>query len=305
MIVQCDKCLTKYDLDENIVRDEGSRVRCSVCRNVFTVLPMPEAEGAQDQKEDLEDTASFQFEESEDTEAADRTQEEFESEEEDEFFVDQEPFTGTELDEEIALAELDEEDEVEEESPEDKGAEGIKRPRSRFMTVLLFLLLIIVLAAGALYYFSPELFSQFFPFIKAEQPEESIDSGTARLTFRDVTGSFVESEDAGNLFLIKGMVKNGYPDKRGFLLIRGSILDNKGKIVKRKSTYAGNLIEEQDLISLSLDEIQNRLKSRDIMEKSGYEVRQGESIPFMIVIGNLPEDVSEFTVEAIRSSPGA
>jgi len=37
MIVTCEKCNTGFDLDEDLIRDEGSEVKCSECQNVFTV----------------------------------------------------------------------------------------------------------------------------------------------------------------------------------------------------------------------------------------------------------------------------
>ena len=41
MIVTCEECSTRFNLDDAVVRDEGSKVRCSVCKYVFTVFPAP------------------------------------------------------------------------------------------------------------------------------------------------------------------------------------------------------------------------------------------------------------------------
>ncbi|MFH1076708.1 MAG: DUF3426 domain-containing protein [Pseudomonadota bacterium] len=38
MIVTCEKCQSKFELDDNSVKDEGSKVRCSKCEHVFTVF---------------------------------------------------------------------------------------------------------------------------------------------------------------------------------------------------------------------------------------------------------------------------
>ena len=37
MIIQCDKCQTKFRLDDAKVKDDGVKVRCAKCRNVFRV----------------------------------------------------------------------------------------------------------------------------------------------------------------------------------------------------------------------------------------------------------------------------
>ncbi len=48
MLVQCPECTTKYNLDESKIGHDGSKVRCSRCKNVFTVFrPMTESVDAQ------------------------------------------------------------------------------------------------------------------------------------------------------------------------------------------------------------------------------------------------------------------
>ena len=38
MLVQCPECTTKYNLDESKIGHDGSKVRCSRCKNVFSVF---------------------------------------------------------------------------------------------------------------------------------------------------------------------------------------------------------------------------------------------------------------------------
>ena len=42
MIVQCRSCASKYNLDEGLLKSGGSKVRCSVCKNVFIAYPPEE-----------------------------------------------------------------------------------------------------------------------------------------------------------------------------------------------------------------------------------------------------------------------
>ena len=42
MIITCEKCSTRFYLDETLVSDEGAKVRCSVCQNIFTAFPPSE-----------------------------------------------------------------------------------------------------------------------------------------------------------------------------------------------------------------------------------------------------------------------
>jgi predicted Zn finger-like uncharacterized protein len=40
MIVTCDKCQSRFNLDETLIRDNKATVQCSKCHNVFTVQPL-------------------------------------------------------------------------------------------------------------------------------------------------------------------------------------------------------------------------------------------------------------------------
>ncbi|MFO7883217.1 MAG: zinc-ribbon domain-containing protein [Desulfobacteraceae bacterium] len=39
MIITCEKCGTKFNLDESLLKQEGSKVRCSQCRHIFISYP--------------------------------------------------------------------------------------------------------------------------------------------------------------------------------------------------------------------------------------------------------------------------
>ncbi len=47
MIIQCDKCSTKFRLDDSRITGGGVKVRCTKCQNVFIVTPPPPAEEVQ------------------------------------------------------------------------------------------------------------------------------------------------------------------------------------------------------------------------------------------------------------------
>ena len=42
MIIECGSCRSKFNLDEDLLKAGGSKVRCSVCRNVFIAYPPEE-----------------------------------------------------------------------------------------------------------------------------------------------------------------------------------------------------------------------------------------------------------------------
>ena len=52
MIIRCDQCDTKYRLDESLLEKQGSKVRCSNCKHIFTAHPDPVPNGGDAQKTD-------------------------------------------------------------------------------------------------------------------------------------------------------------------------------------------------------------------------------------------------------------
>lgn len=58
MIIKCDKCLTSFRLPEEKIKPEGTKVRCSKCKNVFTVLP-PKEESKKSQEFDEKTRIAF------------------------------------------------------------------------------------------------------------------------------------------------------------------------------------------------------------------------------------------------------
>jgi predicted Zn finger-like uncharacterized protein len=275
MIIECEKCKTKFNLDESLLTNKGSKVQCSICKDIFMVyLEKPtlltEAEQAETLEEDIGEGIS-----SSDTPTPEKkepdffdelSQEEFETafeEAEDEDTIEAslvDEVSEEEFEIEQALEREDKEAfEVTKERVEDniddhpiksemvrpKGKTGTSGP----FLVILLIILILLGGSAAVYFMAPQLMPNsmtLFKF-KTDKGEETIDPGASRLSFKGVTGSFVQSTKAGQLFVIKGMVVNDYSKGRSFILVKGTILDDKAQVVKRKMAYAGNTIRKNKL----------------------------------------------------------
>ncbi|MFO8091276.1 MAG: DUF3426 domain-containing protein, partial [Desulfatiglandaceae bacterium] len=185
-----------------------------------------------------------------------------------------------------------------------------KRPSVlwRVFRFLLLLILVLVLTVAAFYYWNPELTKEYIekyvPVTFFEPAEETPDAGISRLVFSGVSGNFVESETTDKLFVIRGNVKNEFPDSRSFIQLQGSILDEKEAVVSKRTVYAGNPIDDDKLKVMSTEEIAMAMDNKDGMDGLNVDVPSGSSIPFTIVFEDLPENVVEFTVEAVSSVPG-
>ena len=321
MIVECEKCQTRFSLNENLLKKTGSRVRCSVCKHVFTVFPLeeeahieePQAEGVEEKPTENELAADFEKTLAEEIEEDIAQEEKIEPISIDDLpdlgkdhgelnektdidkAIDQEIEEKKSTDEEMFKKEQDTEDEAYLSKPPEIIK---KRRRSGLWAALLLIVLLIAGAAAALFVAKPD-----FLFKKTPPKQQSMDKGNIRLAFKDIKGFFKESDKAGRLFVVKGLVINNYPESRGFVRIRSNIIDSKGKIVQSKTVYAGNPITDYELLSLSMEEISSMLMNKLGKAKMNVNILPKSSIPFIVVFGALPNDMNEFTVEAISSFP--
>lgn len=334
MIVACEKCEARFQIDESRIKKEGSKVRCSLCKHVFTAYP-PETAGSGDGAEvvkgvdkDLQETVALDSPpdtaEKEPEPAAEAEGTEFDmgleegGEESPRKGISEDIPEDTEEEDSFDFGETEEEQEeaFEEEAPEvaaplEVGDRTIKLPSRerhtgrKILRVSVILLLILLCAATGVYFLAPHLLPDFLPLPKPTPTKEPMDLGVSRLTFPTVNGSFVESQKAGQLFVIRGMIKNDYPKTRSHLLVKGSLLDDQGKVVRTKTAYAGNILEDGEMKEMTTEEIEKVLRNPAGKENMNVDVQPGNAIPILIVFESLPDNLSEFTVEAVRSIPGS
>ncbi|RLC31491.1 MAG: hypothetical protein DRH37_02940 [Deltaproteobacteria bacterium] len=312
MVIQCDKCHTKFHLDETRIGTGGTRVRCSRCRHVFVAHP-PEPVASREQETmlvsdegpGLSETGAgetsgpdimFKEESMVDIKAVEAEKRKGTAESRGDGPKD--AFSGKSR-------------EPEEKPPAQTGVrQGADRKkdfcRSYTWVVVSVIILGLVAAGYVVVSHSPGLAPAFLAFtgnIQADKPDAA-DTGARRLEILTVNGFFVETEHSGRLFVIRGKVRNNYPRSRRYILVKGRILDNRGQLVREKTAYAGNKLDEHDLKTLSLEEINTRMKNRHGSSDTNMDVEPGTAVDFVIVFENLPDNLSEFTVGAISSSPG-
>ena len=348
MLIQCENCKTEFNLDESLIKESGSKVRCSVCKEIFVAYPLVQAPADDEfpfpeaaigyHGTDLTDNTVHA--EPEETPDRDDFLDELDGLEdilkESDSGVDGEKAVFDEAERGIltsttngerqlanrplsdfpSIEHLGEHFEQESEEPPKKAPSDHgktefpvagKKRKKKSSKVLLFSLIVLFLiigAAAALIYLRPELIPKSLPFLGPEKKQEQADPGVRLLMFSSVSGGFAEAENGGRFFVIRGVVTNKYPEPRSFILIKGSILDDQGKVVQARTSYAGNSFTEEELKTLPFSEINKAMENRDGMARKNFNVPSVAAIPFMIVFENLEGSLSEFTVEAVSSSPG-
>ncbi len=330
MIVQCESCESRFRLDEGLVKEGGSKVRCSKCRSVFTVFPPEsEASGIEDSEETVVLDGPPETEETEETagppmggegdgEFPDRAEygvwgepsEAFSPErspeaEEEESGLDEALERAHRVEESLSREDAEAKGREKEARGERDGAVAGRRPSGRSMILPVFLGVVLVLAAAfaALYYLAPGLIPGPLSFLKPEAERSAADQGIRRLSFQGVKGAFVSTGGGSQRFVITGEVVNNYPEPRRRILIQAAILDSGGKVVLSRRAYAGNPIDEEVLRSAPMSELEEVMGAGKVRAGRNAGVPPGGTTPFTVVFEGLPEDVSEFTVEALSSEP--
>ena len=318
MIVQCEKCQTKFNFNDDLIKSDGSKVKCSRCANVFSVYPPEPIEEALE-KPDMPADEEALVAETEPSEAETEIDLDFDDNFEDDIMADFEDLETEfqsdpeSFDEDTEMEAQYEDDEEESLAPVEEEEENIpsvsdkkKKGKSHPLLILCIIVLGLIGAAYAVGKYFPNLVPGFnLSENKPASQSKSVDTGASRLEILTVDGSFVDSEKIGRLFVISGKVNNGYSKSRSFILVKGCILDDKGQIVKENSAFAGNILSEEELISLPLEEVGKLMTNRYGIDKKNVNVMSGTSIDFMIVFEDLPDNLTEFTVGAVSSSPGS
>jgi len=119
---------------------------------------------------------------------------------------------------------------------------------------------------------------------------------------RTISGTFVNNEKSGQLFVIKGKIKNEYDHPRSFIKVTGKLYQKGQNPIKTSTVYCGNVLSDSELAKLDMGAIQKRLQNSFGTKRSNLKVKTGVEVPFMIVFDKLPTNLEEYTVEAEGSS---
>ena len=111
------------------------------------------------------------------------------------------------------------------------------------------------------------------------------------------------NEKEGELLIITGRVRNSYPTPRSFIRLRGLLLDQNGNTLAERFICAGNLISEEDLVTLPRDEIMARLNIKGGQNNQNMNIAPGREVPFMVVFDKVPPHKDEYRIIPVGSDP--
>jgi hypothetical protein len=178
--------------------------------------------------------------------------------------------------------------------PATPSKKGMSKP-------LLVILIIVLIGAGG--YGIYTLLDSMGVHLASPPTHKVQDPGNLKITPFDINSKFVDNNKIGKLFVITGKVKNEYPTNRGAIQVTGKLYTKDKKMAKAETVFCGNMLSDIDQSNLDAAAIQQRLQNRMGDNHVNVQVKPGDAIPFMIVFTNLPENLDEFTLEVIASTP--
>jgi predicted Zn finger-like uncharacterized protein len=285
MIINCPNCHSKYRIADENVNPEGSRVRCSFCKHIFTVTPEDAVAEAEEREEEGREEES------------------------------QEEISGTDESEEASFkeqaeADLDKmkeqaEDEYDQPLQIEIGSESKSKVKPKWLW-LLSTLLLIMLIGGAFFLF-PKL-QGVLPFLdsaqekeKPAQVEATPEAEVKDIELQNVRQYFVNNEKIGELFVIEGKAVNNFSKAKELIKIQAQLYDEAGNSLTSKTFMCGNTVSLFQLQVLQKDELHSALTAKTGILSNNTNLAPGEGVPFMVVFYNPSEKVKEFGLKVVQA----
>jgi hypothetical protein len=195
-----------------------------------------------------------------------------------------------------------------EEEEEAGDEEEEERPRASFWTprrLVAYSILVFLVVGSVYFWLNPGITRDVLNFVSpgagdrvlGPSPKTASSTAPGAINFAEVKERFTKSTAAGDLLVISGLAVNEYEYPVGRVKLRGKILDNTGKLLGEVETFAGNLLNDEELNRLSDKEILAELQRPEGSDMPNTGIRSRTSIPFMIVFMNPPKEVDEFIIE--------
>lgn len=307
MIVHCEKCGTKYKLDDSKVKPEGIKVRCSKCQHLFKVSPAPflDEEDIFGEKEARAEGPSVKEWEEEFTtkpppeqiETMPPTLEEAAPPEA--FFPPSAPEErvsreegaveeGPSLDEELSpfLAHI-------REVPPEKKPKVLK-------TFLLSILLIVVIFAALYYYFNKELYSPYYDSIHKKVYRLMGEKGENKLLLL-YPKRYELTIEGEKIFVIHGKVANNSQEAKKYVKLKGSLFNKEGTVVATSIGYCGYAITKEKIQQSTYASLKS---SFGFVSRAKAAPVPGQQSPsFTIIFFSPPAGVTECKVEIVEAPP--
>jgi predicted Zn finger-like uncharacterized protein len=185
------------------------------------------------------------------------------------------------------------------ERPQTAARRRTRAPSRRTSTTLLVLLLIALAGGGTYLAFLDPGRSSLHSIFSAVKALWSSGKESARpYKVKNLAGDYESGGKSGKLFVVRGMITNQGPGKTSGIRVRAELLDKSHQTIAEKTVYAGNIIA--DLRSAEREQIETAMANRFGDKLSNVDIAPGDSVSFMVVFPEPPEEIEEYRVEALK-----
>jgi predicted Zn finger-like uncharacterized protein len=325
MIIQCRQCRTKFRFDESLMQGSGVWLRCSKCGHVYfqenpnakkpapdsISVPQPaaaEEEVAVSEKTSRisEETPSVFYRDENGVHSSDKIAEVRKRLKKDAGMdLDMERIQEENINGRVEEIEKPEIEETEIEEPLSKKSSG-----GVWKTALWSFLVILVIPAAIYFFVFPQygeqlvnggqyLIQRINEYRGVSAPASSGTLINHMVKLRDVRYRRINNYILGQIGVVEGVAVNtaDYPVAR--VSIKGEIVDVYSVILGGRTSYAGNILTDEELTNFSEEEILMKLLQPEGLNNSNDRIMPNDKIPFMIVFTNEPSGVIKTTVMTI------
>jgi hypothetical protein len=123
------------------------------------------------------------------------------------------------------------------------------------------------------------------------------------LSLTNVRAYYRDNQHVGRILVIQGDVLNLSGQTQINILVRVLLNDVNNRPVRQAVLYAGSVFTPDELRDLTLAEIQSHLVQPEDENGRIYELPPQGSLPFMIVLANLPDNIPDYTADVVGWQP--
>jgi hypothetical protein len=134
------------------------------------------------------------------------------------------------------------------------------------------------------------------------EDKAKITQETGRVTVRSVEALFIKNKKAGDLLVISGEAVNEYNKPRAAIQVKGLVFGANGEEVSSKTAFCGNPLTEEQLTTMTMEQIEAAMANQFGDSLANMEVAPGAAIPFVIVLPKPPAGATDYGVEPVGST---
>lgn len=176
--------------------------------------------------------------------------------------------------------------------------EGASPKKSSGWKKFFVFLLLVALGAGGWWYYTTQYKA---PSLSNSEALHKVE----KLAVHDVRQYYVDNTQLGKVFVVEGKVTNNFPTARDLIEVEASLYDKNKKIIKTKHFYAGTTLPLFQLQFMAEKEMDTLLSNKLDILRNNMQVQSGASVPFMAIFAVTPETVGEFAVHIVNAQESA